>query len=188
MNMGWIYFAVVAVVLLLAVTLYNRLVSLRMTRKNAFSDIDVQLHQRYDLVPRLVETVKGYASHEKELFEKVTAARAAVGNTQGTGADRVAAENRLSGALANLYAVAENYPELKADASFRQLMAELTDIENKIAAARRFFNNATGEYNTAIQQFPANLFAASFGFREEVFFELPENDAAAMRSAPEVKF
>jgi LemA protein len=188
MNPMLIILGVIALGIVFLVVLYNRLVALSQTRKNAFSDIDVQLHQRYDLVPRLVETVKGYAGHEKQLLENVTAARAAVGRTSGAGSDRIAAEGMLSGALANLFAVAENYPDLKADANFRQLMSELSDIENKIAAARRYFNNATNEYNTAVQQFPSNVIAKNFGFNEETFFELPEGQADAVRQAPEVKF
>ena len=168
--------------------LYNRLVALRQTRNNAFSDIDVQLKQRFNLIPNLVETVKGYAGHEKQLFESVTAARAQVGRTQGAGVERMAAETMLGGALGNLLAVAENYPQLKADANFRQLMSELSDIENKIAAARRFFNSATNELNTAVQQFPANLIAGMFGFKTEPFFEISPEEEAAVRKVPDVKF
>lgn len=180
----------VALIVVFMIFLYNRLVALRQTRNNAFSDIDVQLKQRYDLVPNLVETVKGYAGHEKEVFENVTNARAQVGAARGAGAGekRVAAENMLGGALMGLLAVAENYPQLKADGNFQRLMGELSDIENKIAAARRFFNNATAEYNTAIEQFPAVLIANNFGFKKEVFFELSEAESVAVQKAPEVKF
>lgn len=188
--MDWKIIAVVAVVLigLLMITIYNRLVALRQTRMNAFSDIDVQLKQRYDLVPQLVETVKGYAAHEKTIFENVTAARAQVGQTQGAGQDRLQAEGLLGGALGRLLMVAENYPALKADANFRELMTQLTDIENKVAAARRFFNNATNEYNTAVQQFPANIFSAAWGFRDEPFFEVSAEEKTAINQAPPVKF
>ncbi len=185
---SWTVLLIVGAVALLLIVLYNRLVALRQTRENAFSDIDVQLKQRFNLVPQLVETVKGYASHEKEVFENVTNARAQVGSAKGAGGDRVAAEGVLGGALMNLLAVAENYPDLKADQNFQKLMSELSDIENKIAAARRFFNNATAEFNTATEQFPAVLIANMFGFSKEEFFELDEAEAALVQTPPEVKF
>lgn len=185
----WTVLGVLAAVVLILVFLYNRLVALRQTRNNAFSDIDVQLKQRYDLVPSLVETVKGYAAHEKQVFENVTNARAQVGASRGgAGEQRIQAEGMLGGALMGLLAVAENYPALKADGNFQRLMSELSDIENKIAAARRFFNNATAEYNTAIEQFPAVLIANNFGFTKESFFELSEAETALVQKAPEVKF
>lgn len=161
----------IALIALFFVMLYNRLIALRQSRNNAFADIDVQLKLRYDLVPNLVNTVKGYAAHESNIFEKVTEARASVGRAH-TVNDKIAAEGALTGALTGLFAVAENYPDLKANQNFQQLQQELSDIENKIAAARRFFNNATNEFNTSIQQFPANMFAASLGFKEEPFFDL----------------
>jgi LemA protein len=182
---GWIFIVLIAG---FVVMLYNRLVSLRQARRNAFADIEVQLKQRYDLIPNLVETVKGYATHEKSVFENVTAARAQVGSMQGGGPDRIAAENGLSGALGRLLAVSENYPALQADQNFRALQAELADIENKIAASRRFFNNATSEYNTAVQSFPSNLLAGPFGFREEAFFEVDQSEKQAINTAPTVKF
>ena len=185
---SWVIIGIIVAVIGLFIMLYNRLVALRQTRENAFSDIDVQLKQRFNLVPQLVETVKGYAAHEKETFENVTNARAQVGSAKGAGGERVAAENVLGGALMGLLAVAENYPDLKADQNFQKLMSDLSDIENKIAAARRFFNNATAEYNTGIQQFPAVLLANMFGFNKEDFFELDEAEAAAVQKAPEVKF
>lgn len=185
----WIILGGIALIGFLFIGLYNRLVALRQRRENAFSDIDVQLRQRFDLVPSLVETVKGYASHEKEIFENVTKARAQAGQTQGGGSEsRIKAESMLGGALMNLLAVAENYPDLKADANFQKLMAELSDIENKIAAARRFFNSATAEYNTALQQFPANLMASSFGFTEKEFFENDEALKSQIEQAPDIKF
>lgn len=183
----WIVLGVVAVFALFIIGLYNRLVALRQNRMNAYSDIDVQLKQRFDLVPQLVETVKGYASHEKTVFENVTAARASVGSAQGAN-QRLAAEGMLGGALMGLFAVAENYPALKADANFQQLMAEMSDIENKIAAARRFFNNATSELNTAAQQFPANIIAGMFGFKTENFYEDTSVTRAELEKAPSVKF
>lgn len=188
MDLGTILLLVIGAIVVFAVMMYNQLVALRQNRENAFSDIDVQLKQRYNLVPQLVETVKGYAAHEKEVFENVTAARAQVGKASGSGEARVKAEGLLGGAMMGLLAVAENYPALKADQNFQQLMAELSDIENKIAAARRFFNNATSEYNTQVQQFPANLIAKTFGFKTEGFFELEDGLEEAVRTAPEVKF
>ena len=184
---SWVAIGAVVLLLVFFVALYNRVVALAQRRKNAFSDIDVQLKLRQDLVPNLVETVKGYAGHEKELLENVTKARTAA-MQGGSIAERVPAEAALGGAVMKLMAVAENYPQLKADANFRQLQAELSDIENKIAAARRFFNNATGEYNTAIQQFPAVVIARMMGFREEVFFEVGETERAEMKNAPKVNF
>lgn len=188
MNTIWIVLGVVVVVALLVMMLYNRLVALRQTRNNAFADIDVQLRQRFDLVPNLVETVKGYAAHEKGVLETVTAARAQVGRTSGAGVDRIKAEGALGGALMGLFAIAENYPALKADGNFQRLMAELSDIENKIAAARRFFNSATNELNTSVQQFPANILAGMFGFKIEPFFENEEGVKEAVKTPPSVKF
>lgn len=185
--MEWIL-AGIGLVAVFFIFIYNRLVALRQTRNNAFADIDVQLKQRYDLIPNLVETVKGYATHEKDLLEKVTQARATAMHAGGASAERAAAENMLGGALMNLLAVAENYPDLKADANFRQLQGELSDIENKIAAARRFFNNATTEYNTASEQFPAVIVANMFGFKQETLFELDEGKRAEIEAAPNVSF
>lgn len=183
----WIILGVIALAAIIAIGLYNRLVALRQRREQAFSDIDVQLKQRFDLIPNLVETVKGYAGHEKDVFLKVTQARAGVSQASSTG-ERIAAERTMGAAMMNLFAVAENYPQLKADKNFQQLMAELSDIENKIGAARRFFNNATQELNTAIQQFPANFIANAFGFKSEEFFEVDEAEKILISKAPEVKF
>ena len=183
-----ILLVILGAVALFVITIYNRLIALRQTRKNAFADIDVQLQQRYDLVPRLVETVKGYMTHEKEVLENVTAARAQVGQASGEGQERFEAEGLLGAALGRLFAVAEDYPDLKADANFRQLMAELSDIENKIAAARRFFNNATNELNTAVEQFPANIIAGVFGFHTQPFYEIDPALEEQVRKAPEVNF
>lgn len=178
----------VILLILYVILLYNRLIALRQNRANAFSDIDVQLKQRLDLVPNLVETVKGYATHEKSTFEEVTRARAAA-MSAGSLNDRVAAEGALGGAIAGLFAVAENYPQLKADANFRQLQTELSDLENKVAAARRFFNNATSEYNTSVQQFPAVLVARLFGFSgQETFFEITAAERPQAEAAPKVSF
>ncbi|MDD5585409.1 MAG: LemA family protein [Alphaproteobacteria bacterium] len=177
---------VLAVLALFVIVLFNRMVALRQAAKNAFADIDVQLKQRSDLVPNLVETVKGYAAHESGVFEKVTEARAAAMKASSV-AERGQAEGALSGALMNLMAVAENYPQLKANANFQQLQSELADLENKIAAARRFFNNAVAEYNTAIQQFPGVLLAGPFRFKEADMFTLG-NGRAAAEAAPKVSF
>jgi LemA protein len=178
--------AIVVVVGFMLVGTYNRLVGLRQNANQAFADIDVQLKQRQDLIPNLVETVKGYAAHESGTLQAVTQARAAAASA-GTVEERVDAENALSGALRQLFAVSEAYPDLKANANFMQLQAELGDIENKLAAARRFFNNAVSEFNASIQQFPAVLIAGAFGFQPRAFFDLGENRAAA-ETAPQVKF
>ncbi len=178
---------VLGVIAALFVLFYNRLVSLRQTTRSAFADIDVQLKQRYDLVPNLVEVVKGYAAHESGVFEKVTQARAAAMKTSSL-AERGAAEGALSGALMQLMAVAENYPQLKANENFKQLQSELGDLENKIAAARRFLNNAVAEYNGALQQFPSVLFASAFGFKEAEMFTLGNDERASVSVAPKVSF
>ena len=186
--MEWLVpLGILAVIAVILVSIYNRLVALRQNRKNAFSDIDVQLKLRFDLVPSLVETVKGYAGHEKDVFENITKARAGIQNSKSEG-ERLQAERVLGGALVNLHAVAEDYPDLKADQNFQKLMAELSDIENKIAAARRFFNNATNEYNTSVQQFPANLIAGRFGFHSEEFFEVDDAERDVLEKAPNVHF
>ena len=178
--------AIVVVVGLLFVGAYNRLVALSQRVNQAFADIDVQLKQRHDLLPNLVETVKGYAAHERGTLDEVVKARNAAMTAQGP-AQQAAAENMLSGALRQLFALSEAYPDLKASANFQQLQAELTDLENKIAAARRFFNNAVQEYNTGIQRFPAALFAGAFGFSQKDFFDLGE-DRKTVGEAPQVKF
>ena len=177
---------IVVAVLMMVIGTYNRLVALRQTANNAYADVDVQLKQRQDLVPNLVETVKGYAAHERGTLDEVVAARAAAaGATDIEG--KVAAENALTGALGKLFVVAEAYPDLKANQNFMQLQAALGDIENKLAAARRFFNNAVAEFNAQAQSFPAVLFAASMGFTQRDFFDLGEGRAAA-QAAPQVKF
>ena len=178
--------AVIALVAIFIIFGYNRLVALRQAWKQAFADIDVQLKQRHDLVPNLVATVQGYAAHERGTLDEVVKARNAAVSAQGP-AQQAAAENMLSGALRQLFALSESYPDLKASTNFQQLQAELTDLENKIAASRRFFNNAVQEYNTGIQRFPAALFAASFGFAQKDYFDLGE-DRKAVTDAPSVKF
>ncbi|HTQ14442.1 MAG TPA: LemA family protein [Rhizomicrobium sp.] len=176
-----------ALAVLFGIFLFNRLVTLRQAWMRAFADIGVQLKQRQDLVPNLVETVKGYAAHESKVFTEVTEARAAAMRATGV-AEKSAAEGALSGALGNLMAVAENYPQLKASDNFLKLQDELADLENKIAAARRFMNNAAAEYNAAIQQFPALLIAGPFGFRPAQMFELDAAERAQAKDAPKVSF
>src|SRR2546423_1350358 len=173
---------IVAVLGLLLVGTYNRLVGLRQNVNEAFADIDVQLKQRQDLVPNLVETVKGYAAHERGTLDEVTQARAAAASA-GNLEQRAQAETALTGALGRLMAVAESYPDLKANQNFLQLQGELADLENKIAAARRFFNNAVGEFNASIQRFPAMLIAGMTGFTSRDFFDAGP-DRAALQTAP----
>ena len=182
-----IVFGVIVLIGLVIVMVYNRLVALRQTTRQAWGDIDVQLKQRHDLVPNLVETVKGYASHESETLERVVAARQQAVDANST-QELAQAENMLSGALRQLFALSEAYPDLKANQNFLSLQNELADLENKIAAARRFFNNAVAEYNTAIEQFPAVVLANSFGFTNEEFFEVAASERAKVEAAPSVKF
>jgi LemA protein len=182
----WIVLGVIVVLILWVIMIYNGLVTMRQRVNQAFADVDVQLKQRHDLIPNLVETVKGYAAHERGTLEEVVKARNTAMTAQGP-AQQAAAENMLSGALRQLFALSESYPDLKASANFQQLQAELTDIENKLAAARRFFNNAVQEYNTGIQRFPAALFATSLGFAQKDFFDLGE-DRKTVSETPQVKF
>jgi LemA protein len=186
MSTGWIVLGVLAAIAFIVFTAYNRLVALSQRVGQAFADIDVQLKLRHDLIPNLVETVKGYASHERGTLEEVVKARNAALSAQGP-AQVAAAENMLTGALGRLIALAEAYPDLKANANFQQLQSELSDIENKIAAARRFVNNAVQEYNTGIQQLPAALFAGALGFTKKDFFDLGET-RTTLEQAPTVKF
>jgi LemA protein len=181
-----IVLAVIVLVIIWAIASYNGLVAMRQRVNEAFADIDVQLRQRHDLIPNLVETVKGYAAHERGTLDEVVKARNAAVSAQGP-AQQAAAENALTGALRQVFALSEAYPDLKANTQFQQLQMELTDLENKIAASRRFFNNAVQEYNTGIQRFPAALFAASFGFAPKDFFDLG-SDRQAELQAPQVKF
>jgi LemA protein len=183
----WMLGLIAIFAIVLAFGIYNRIQALKQRRKSAFADVDVQLRLRYDLVPNLVETVKGYAAHEKGVFEDVTNARAAAQRGGGI-ADRIKSEQALGAAMTNLLAVAENYPQLKADANFRQMQADLSDIENKIAAARRFFNNATNEYNTVITQIPGVFIARFLHLNEEAFFEVDPSEAQAVKAAPKVSF
>ncbi len=182
----WIILGVIVLLLVFAVSVYNGLIALRQRVNQSFADIDVQLKQRHDLIPNLVETVKGYAAHERGTLEAVVQARNAAMAAHGP-AQQAAAENALTGALRQLFALSEAYPNLKANENFQQLQMELTDLENKIAASRRFFNNAVQEYNTGIQRFPAVLFAGALGFTEKQFFDLGA-DRQAVAEAPQVKF
>ncbi|HEY2185571.1 MAG TPA: LemA family protein [Xanthobacteraceae bacterium] len=185
----WIVLGVIVLAVLWMVMVYNGLVALRQRVNQAFSDIDVQTKQRHDLVPNLVETVKGYASHERGTLEAVVQARNAAVTAQAGGvAAQAAAENALSGALRQLFALSEAYPDLKANQNFQQLQSELSDLENKIAAARRFFNSAVQEYNTGIQQFPAVLVAGSLGFTQKEFFDVGAEERKQLDQAPQVKF
>jgi len=173
----------VIIVIVTIVHMYNNLVGLRNRVKNSYSQIDVQLKRRNDLIPNLVETVKGYAAHEKGVLEEVTKARTGVMNAS-TIEETSAADNQLTGALKTLFAVAENYPDLKANSNFQQLQGELSDTEDKIAYARQFYNDVVLKYNNSCQQFPSSLLAGMFGFKEETYFEAPESEKAV----PEVKF
>lgn len=173
MNAVLIVFGVILVIALFLIGMYNGLVTLKNRVKNAWSDIDVQLKRRYDLIPNLLETVKGYASHEKEVFQKVTEARTAAMNA-GTVEDQAQAENMLSGALKSLFAVAENYPDLKSNTNFLELQRELTDTEDKIQAARRFYNSMVTQYETKKEVFPNNVFVNFFSFERFELFALED--------------
>lgn len=167
---------IVGVILVVGVGIYNRLITLRNRCDNAWAQVDVQLRRRYDLIPNLVETVKGYAKHEREVFEKVTEARAKAINAQ-TVKEQGEAENLLSGALKSLFAVVENYPELKANQNFLMLQEELAGTESKIAYARQFYNDMVMKFNTKLQVFPSNLIARLFNFAEKDYFEIEESAA-----------
>ena len=185
--MEWIILGVIVLLLLWLMVIYNRLVALRQTVNQSWSDIEVQLKQRHDLVPNLVETVKGYAGHERGTLEAVIKARNSAVSANGPEAAS-AAEGQLSGALGRLFALSEAYPDLKANTNFLSLQGELSSLETKIAAARRFFNNAVAEFNSAIQSIPAVFFAGSLGFTQRGFFEVAEAERAAVNTAPQVKF
>jgi LemA protein len=182
----YIILAIVVSVVLFVIAIYNKFVRLRTRSEEAWADIDVQLKRRYDLIPNLINTVKGYADHEKQTFENVTAARTAAMNA-GSIEEQAAAENMLTGALKSLFAVSENYPDLKANENFLNLQNELTDTENKIQAARRFYNTNVRDLNIATETFPSNIIANMFKFTKKEFFELDEANAAA-KEPVEVKF
>ncbi|MGN0068129.1 MAG: LemA family protein [Prevotella sp.] len=182
-----IVIAVIVLLVLWLVGLYNNLVRLRNNRENAFANIDVQLKQRYDLIPQLVSTVKGYAAHEKEVFTRVTEARSAAVNASSID-DKIKADNLLTQALSGLRVTLEAYPELKANQNFMQLQTEISDVENKLSAVRRYFNSATRELNNAVESFPSNLIAGMFGFHRETMYEVTPEDRAKVEKAPEIKF
>ena len=187
MTTGIIILVIVVLLAIWCVSLYNNLVKLRNNRENAFANIDVQLKQRHDLVPQLVATVKGYATHEREVLQRVTEARTAA-MVATTINDKINAENALTSALAGLKVSLEAYPDLKANQNFMQLQNEIADLENKLAAVRRFFNSATRELNNAVETFPSNIFAKIFGFKKEPMFEVPQEERATYDKAPEIKF
>ena len=178
---------IIGALVLFFIATYNRLVTLRQRVKEAWADIDVQLKRRHDLIPNLVETVKGYATHEASVFQNVTEARAAAvaAGATGTPEQRAQAENVLTGALRSVFAVAEAYPQLQASQNFRDLQENLTATEDKISFARRFYNGNVRDYNTSLQTLPTSLFAGMLGFKPEQYFELTD---AAEREVPQVKF
>lgn len=184
---GWIILGVIVLIVLWLFMTYNGLVSMNQRANQAFADIDVQLKQRHDLIPNLIETVKGYASHEKETLDAVIKARNTAITAQGPQA-QASAEQGLSGALGRLMALSEAYPDLKANTNFLDLQAQLGNIEDKLAAARRFFNNAVSEFNASVQSIPAVFFAKNFGFHPRDFFDIGETQRASLDKPPEVKF
>jgi LemA protein len=183
-QMGWILLGALAALVVWAISLYNRLVRLRNGGESAWSDIDVQLKRRWELIPNLVETVKGYAKHEQSTFEKVTAARSQAMQAKTPG-EHATAEGNLQSVLKSLFAVAEAYPELRANENFLGLQRELSGLEEAIQNARRYYNAVVRDLNTAIESFPGNLLAGPFGFTKREYFEL---DSAAERAAPKVSF
>jgi len=185
--MVWIILAVVAVAAVAMVAMYNGLVRANVRVQEAWSDITVQLKRRADLIPNLVDTVKGYAKHEKEVFESVTKARSALMNAEGV-QETAEADNMFTGALKSLFAVAEAYPDLKANENFKHLQEELVDTEDKIQAARRFYNGSARDLNVKIQVFPTNIFAGMLGFSKKDFYEVDEAEAAAIAQPTNVKF
>lgn len=187
MTTALIIGAVLLILVFIIAGMYNNLVRLRNNRENAFANIDVQLQQRYDLIPNLVSTVKGYAAHEKETLENITKARSAYSSATNIN-DKIQADQQMTQALANLKVTVEAYPDLKANENFLSLQTELSDIENKLAAVRRFFNSATREYNNAVEVFPANIFAGMFGFRREPMYEISASERATVSKAPQVSF
>jgi len=182
-----IIIGIVVVVAFILASMYNALVRLRNNRENAFANIDVQLKQRHDLVPQLVETVRGYAKHERETLDSVIRARSGAINAK-TIDEKIQAENALSSALAGLRVTVEAYPDLKANQNFLQLQEEIADLENKLSSVRRYFNSATKEYNNAVQTFPSNIIAGMFGFHKEIMFDLGEEQRVILGEAPKIQF
>jgi LemA protein len=185
--MLWIVLGVIAVVVIALIGMYNSLVKLNVRVDEAWSDITVQLKRRADLIPNLVNTVKGYAKHEKEAFENVTKARSALMSAEGP-AEAAKAENGFQAALKSIFAIAEAYPDLKANQNFAQLQADLTDTEDKIMASRRFYNGSARDLNSKIKMFPTNIFAGMLGFKVREFFEVDDAEAEAIAKPTDVKF
>lgn len=185
--MMWIIIGIIAVIVIAIVAIYNGLVQTKIRVDEAWSDITVQTKRRYDLIPNLIETVKGYAKHEKTVFEEVTAARSNAMNAQSP-ADKAKAENMITGALKSLFAVAEAYPDLKANQNFKELQDELVDTEDKIQAARRFYNGSARDLNIKIKTFPNIIIAGPLGFSEREFFEVDESESVAVKKPVGVKF
>lgn len=183
----FIVFGLIALLIIVVITMYNSLVHSKVRVDEAWSDITVQLKRRFDLIPNLVNTVKGYATHEKGVFEEVTKARSAAMNAQGV-AETAKADNMIQETLKSLFAVAEAYPDLKANENFKELQAELVDTEDKIQAARRFYNGAARDLNIKIKTFPTVIFAQALGFKEREFFEVEEAEREAVSKPTEVKF
>jgi LemA protein len=181
-----ILLAIIVLVVIWLVSLYNRLIKLRNNRENSFADIDVQLRQRHDLIPQLVEAVKGYMKHESSVLTDITNARANAMKATSIN-DKIAAENQLTAALGGLKVAVEAYPDLKASSNFMHLQEEISDVENKLAAARRFFNSATKELNNSVEVFPSNIVAGMFGFKKEMMFDLGEG-RVQMEQPPAIKF
>ena len=182
-----IFLGIVVILFLWGMSKYNSFIKLRNNRENAFADIDVQLKQRHDLVSQLVATVKGYAAHEKDTLEMVVNARTGAINAKSID-EKIVAENALSSALAGLKVTVEAYPNLKANTNFLQLQEEISDIENKLSAVRRYFNSATKELNTAIEMFPGNMIAGMFGFKREMMFDLGAMERKNLEQAPQINF
>ncbi|MDR1202180.1 MAG: LemA family protein [Tannerellaceae bacterium] len=176
----------IAIIGIMIASTYNSLVKRRNNRENAFADIDVQLKQRHDLIPQLVETVKGYAAHEKETLDRVISARNGAVNAKSID-EKIMAENTLTSALAGLRVTVEAYPDLKANQNFLQLQGEISTIENKLSSARRYFNAATKELNNTVQSFPSNIIAGMFGFHKETMFDLGEQ-RSKLEEAPKIQF
>ena len=183
----YVIIGIVVILVIIVISKYNGLVKLKNNRENAFADIDVQLKQRHDLIPQLVDSVKGYMNHESGVLTKVTEARAAA---MGAGSihDKIGAENMLTSALGGLNIALEAYPDLKANTNFMQLQNEISDIENKLAAVRRYFNSSTKEYNNAVETFPSNIIAGMFNFKEEEMFEIDSSQREQLEQAPKVDF
>ena len=188
MTAFYIVLGLVVLIILYVISLYNKLVGLKVKVGEAWSDISVQMKRRYDLIPNLVETVKGYATHEKDTLERVIGARAAAVSNTGSPADQAASENMLSGALRQLLAVSEAYPDLKANQNFMNLSGQLSEIEDHIQKSRRFYNGNVRDLNTLVQEFPSNLIASKFGFETADFFELDDAEAEAVKVVPKVQF